>query len=126
MTQKTRSSSKTAKAPRQKNEDVPAAAAQARAKPTRARSGDTAKPKAARRQRRPVKDRGPSKAQACLNLLRQSTGASLADLQAATGWQPHSVRGFLSGTVRKKLGLNLISEKSADGTRRYSVLSTEA
>jgi hypothetical protein len=38
----------------------------------------------------------------------------------ATGWLPHSVRGFLSGTVRKKLGLTVTS-KGADGGRIYSV-----
>ena len=39
----------------------------------------------------------------------------------ATGWQPHSVRGFLSGTVGKKLGLTVISEKGEDGERSYSI-----
>lgn len=38
-----------------------------------------------------------------------------------TGWQPHSVRGFLSGTVRKKMGLNVTSTKGDDGERNYSV-----
>ena len=38
-----------------------------------------------------------------------------------TGWQPHSVRGFLSGTVRKKMGLAVISTKSEDGERSYSI-----
>jgi hypothetical protein len=44
----------------------------------------------------------------------------LAELIALTGWQAHSVRGFLSGTVRTKLGLPLTSEAAADG-RRYRV-----
>lgn len=39
----------------------------------------------------------------------------------ATGWQPHSVRGFLSGTVGKKLGLTVTSTKGEDGERSYSV-----
>ena len=55
-----------------------------------------------------------------LKLLRRSRGASLQELQAATGWQPHSVRGFLSGTVKKRLGLALKSEKSKQGERCYS------
>jgi hypothetical protein len=38
-----------------------------------------------------------------------------------TGWQPHSVRGFLSGTVGKKMGLPVTSTKGEDGERRYSV-----
>jgi hypothetical protein len=39
----------------------------------------------------------------------------------ATGWQPHSVRGFLSGTVGKKLGLTVKSTKGENGERTYSV-----
>jgi hypothetical protein len=39
----------------------------------------------------------------------------------ATGWQPHSVRGFLSGTIRNKLGLALTSTKAEDGERSYSI-----
>jgi uncharacterized protein DUF3489 len=56
-----------------------------------------------------------------LALLRRKTGATIKDLMAATGWQAHSVRGFLSGTVRKKLGLTLASEKLNDANRRYYV-----
>jgi hypothetical protein len=41
----------------------------------------------------------------------------------ATGWQPHSVRGYLSGTVGKKMKLAVASAKDADGERRYSVKS---
>src|SRR5947199_292295 len=43
------------------------------------------------------------------------------DSMKATGWQPHSVRGFLSGTVAKKLGLRVESTKSEDGERRYAI-----
>ena len=39
----------------------------------------------------------------------------------ATDWQAHSVRGFLSGTIRKKPGLNIISTKAEDGERSYSI-----
>ena len=55
-----------------------------------------------------------------LERLRQSDGASLEDLVAATGWQAHSVRGFISATLKKKLGLNVISER-LDGVRRYRI-----
>lgn len=47
-------------------------------------------------------------------LLRRPQGASIADMQAATGWQAHSVRGVLSGAVKKKLGLTLASEKAGE------------
>ena len=56
-----------------------------------------------------------------LDLLRRGQGASLSELTKASGWQPHSVRGFLSGTVRKRLGLKLQSSKSDDGERRYTI-----
>lgn len=45
----------------------------------------------------------------------------LVDSRKATGWQPHSVRGFLSGVIRKKMGLTVTSRKGDDGERRYSV-----
>jgi len=62
-----------------------------------------------------------SKQQRCLDLLARRDGATLSELMSATEWQAHSVRGFLSGTVKKKLGLTLNSSRDADGTRRYSL-----
>lgn len=62
-----------------------------------------------------------SKQQRCLDLLARRDGASLTELVAATDWQPHSVRGFLSGTVKKKLGLTLDSSRDDNGTRRYAL-----
>ena len=59
-----------------------------------------------------------TKAEACLALLVRPEGASLAELQQLTGWQAHSVRGFLAGTVKKIPGASLTSEK-AEGQRRY-------
>ena len=63
----------------------------------------------------------PSKQQLCLRLLRRPDGAGLKELQAATGWQAHSVRGFLSGTVKKKLGLTLSSDRAGNRPRRYRI-----
>jgi hypothetical protein len=62
-----------------------------------------------------------SKASAILDLLKRPGGATTKELMKATGWQPHSVRGFLSGTVRKKMGLTVTSTKGEDGERSYSV-----
>lgn len=64
---------------------------------------------------------GARKTTACLELLHRSGGTSLQELMAATGWQAHSVRGFLSGTVRKKLGLILIAANDDEGVRRYQI-----
>jgi hypothetical protein len=57
----------------------------------------------------PSKQKQPSKQDSVIALLRRSEGATLGVLAKATGWQPHSVRGFLAGTVRKKLKLPLQS-----------------
>jgi hypothetical protein len=62
-----------------------------------------------------------SKTATILDLLRRAKGATLADIMAATFWQAHSCRGFISGTLGKKLGLTVKSEKREDGTRVYSV-----
>jgi Protein of unknown function (DUF3489) len=58
-------------------------------------------------------------------MLRTSAGATIASLVAATEWQQHSVRGFLAGVVRKKLGLNLVSEITDKG-RVYRIRDGKA
>jgi hypothetical protein len=55
-----------------------------------------------------------------IGLLKQSSGVSLPDLMEATSWQAHSIRGFISGTLKKRLGLNVISDTS-NGLRRYRI-----
>jgi hypothetical protein len=62
-----------------------------------------------------------NKTEACLALLARPEGATLEELQTATGWQAHSVRGLLAGTIKKIPGLSLDSEKPKDGPRRYRV-----
>lgn len=54
-----------------------------------------------------------------IKLLRRKNGATITDLQKTTGWQPHSIRGFLSGTLKKRMGLGIISQADAKGVRRY-------
>jgi hypothetical protein len=61
-----------------------------------------------------------AKQDAVLAMLRRSKGATIADLMKVTDWQAHSLRGFFAGTVRKRLGLNLVSDKS-DGERVYRI-----
>lgn len=78
----------------------------------------------------PIPSSGPSqratKQNACLRLLARPDGATIEDLQSATGWQSHSVRGFLAGAVKKKLGLTLISSKAEGDVRRYRVVEAGA
>lgn len=62
-----------------------------------------------------------SKTELVVKKLRLAKGVSIEQLVEATGWQAHSVRGFLSAVVRKKMSLNLTSETGKDGVRRYRI-----
>ena len=62
-----------------------------------------------------------SKKDAVLRLLRRQDGASIAELAEATAWQNHSVRGFLTATIKKKLELPLVSTKAEGEERRYHI-----
>jgi hypothetical protein len=66
--------------------------------------------------------RANSKQARVLALLRGANGATIAIVVRSTGWQPHTVRGFLTGVVCKKLGLRLESEKT-DGGRVYRIVA---
>ena len=56
-----------------------------------------------------------------LQLLNRPEGASIEDMMQATAWQQHSVRGFLAGTVKKRMGLPLTSSKAEGDVRRYRI-----
>jgi hypothetical protein len=62
-----------------------------------------------------------SKTVKVLDLLRRPEGANLKQIMKATGWQPHTVRGFIRGTLGKKMGLSVTSMKGGDGERIYSL-----
>ena len=66
---------------------------------------------------------GQSKQAAVIVLLRRPEGATVAEVVAATDWQPHTVRGLFSGTLKKKLGLTLSSAQEQRG-RVYRIIGT--
>ena len=67
---------------------------------------------------------GTTKHDRVLGLLRAKGGTTIAAISKVTGWQPHSVRGFFAGVVKKKLGLTLESEKTKSG-RIYHIVGTK-
>lgn len=73
--------------------------------------------------RPPARERA-NKQTKLLDLLRRPAGATIAALSEASGWQQHSVRGFLAGVVRKKLGLELVSAVEAD-LRIYRIVAAK-
>jgi hypothetical protein len=85
------------------------------AKPSRRPAGDT----------RPENANSGSKQSRVIAMLESPAGATIAALMKATGWQPHSVRGFLAGVVRKRLKLELGSTK-VDGNRVYRITKRDA
>ncbi len=62
-----------------------------------------------------------SKQDVVIQMLRRKSGVTIKDIIGKTGWQPHSVHGFFSGLVKKKLKLPLVSNVGKDGVRRYHI-----
>ena len=62
-----------------------------------------------------------TKKECVLELLRRKEGTTIAEIAKATNWQNHSIRGFISGTLTKKMGLNVELLKSDAGERTYRI-----
>ena len=72
-------------------------------------------------QHKPVRARADSKQAMVTGLLQRPEGATIAQIMEATGWQQHTVRGTLAGTLKKRLGLTIHSSKEAGGQRVYRI-----
>ena len=89
----------------------------------KAKSAKKATPakKAPKSAKKPTGAREGCKTATILEMLKRPDGATAKELLKMTGWQPHSLRGFISGTLGKKMGLAVESTKGEDGARTYSV-----
>ena len=93
---------------------------------TRSTARKTQKPKSrARPTLASSKSSAHTKRARIIAMLRTPPGTTIAAIMTATDWQQHSVRGFLAGVVRKKLGLNLVSEQTDTG-RVYRIKDSKA
>ncbi len=83
------------------------------------KTGQAAKRKGNRKAAKDVPAREGSKKQIVIDLLSRKSGATLPDIAKATGWQNHSIRGFISGALNRKMGLTIESSKNEAGERTY-------
>ncbi len=72
-----------------------------------------------------AKKQPANKTQQILGMLQRPSGASIPELIKATEWQAHSVRGFLAGTVRKRMGLDVTSTREGGKDRRYRIAGAQ-
>ena len=102
----------------------PAATKKAKASKKTAKAKKAATPKkAAKANKAKGTPKSGSKAAFVLDLMKRKEGATLAEIAKATDWQNHTVRGFVSGHVTKKLKLKVESTKSEAGERTYRIVS---
>ncbi len=76
---------------------------------------------ASKKAAKPSAPREGSKKQIIIDLMQRKEGATMAEIAKATGWQNHSIRGFVSGTLTKKMGLKIESTKNEAGERAYRI-----
>ena len=69
----------------------------------------------------PIRRRSGTKQEAVIAMLRAEGGATIDEIVAATSWAPHTARGFMSGALKKKLGLTITSEKIEERGRTYRI-----
>ena len=101
----------------------PAATKKAKASKKTAKAKKAATPKKPAKASRPKSAaRSGSKAETVLELMSRKEGTTLAEIAKATDWQNHSIRGFVSGHVTKKLKLKVESTKSDAGERTYRIV----
>ena len=116
--QKAPTKAKAAKQARRVAPAKPKATKKAKA-PKAAKQAAKAPKKAAKQKAEGVRE--GSKTAMVLALIQRAKGATLAEIMETTSWQAHSVRGFISGTLGKKMRLTVSSNKREDGTRVYSI-----
>jgi len=75
-----------------------------------------------KRKSKSQREAGGTKKEIVLELLHRKDGATIADIAKATQWQNHSIRGFISGSVSKKMGFAVESSKNAAGERTYRIV----
>ncbi len=69
----------------------------------------------------PPRLRDGTKQAMLIALLKQPEGVTLAEIAEASGWQIHTIRGFMAGSLKKKLGMNVVSDKLHDQARKYRI-----
>ncbi|MEI7464276.1 MAG: DUF3489 domain-containing protein [Burkholderiales bacterium] len=101
--------------------DVPAVVVPAKAIRRSPAKVDVALPIGPPTQAEPI---GTSKQARLITMLKASSGATLEQMMTLTGWQAHTVRGAISGVLRKRLGLNVVCDAAGSEVRRYRIVGS--